>query len=422
MYRNQKGVLRGIVLALVLLASCGAWGKTRYVEKWGDFANAADHGCSKSHPCLSIGAALGVANPNDRIIVGPGRYSQSGNFHLNTLGLKLESTSGRHATAIQSIDGTNAVLISQPRIALGKRHKGFTVSGATTVSNAGVWVDVAGDSPRIKIEGNRIGLPVKAIGESDSTSNHFGLVVTNGGEKIQIRYNIITNSNSRGLSCTACAGGIIRDNRIVNNQGNGATIGAGQISVQRNLFSRNRFDNVILFDQSAVRYRDNIAELATSVGSGLRAITGFRLGARIERSIFFDNANFGIDFDLGNPTNQPTTPSTLNKNLVVENDYIGVSLDMPAGSRVDGNIVVGNASKGFELLGEPVSSFKSNAAHDIGGCGVDAQTAPAQSAVKLFTANNSPDICNPSNLILQGTPAGKPPAPGTRAAAKVLGG
>jgi hypothetical protein len=79
-------------LALGCLVGGISEAKTLYVENWG----GAGSPCTKAEPCSSIRHVLSSAGKNDRIVVGPGRYT-SNTLVINHEGLRLESTAGRLA-------------------------------------------------------------------------------------------------------------------------------------------------------------------------------------------------------------------------------------------------------------------------------------------------------------------------------------
>ena len=67
------------------------------------------------HPSLTLSYVLGLASARDRIVVGPGEYEENG-LEITQSGLKLESTAGRHATTIRSIDGDHALQVTAEKV------------------------------------------------------------------------------------------------------------------------------------------------------------------------------------------------------------------------------------------------------------------------------------------------------------------
>ena len=127
--------------------------RTLYVERWGQ--NTLDCG-SKSSPCELIShALLQRAKRNDRIVVGPGTYLDNISVDLNNegeplSGVKIESVGGRNVTIIDAVQNDLPVFdIRQPNVRLGKKGKGFSVTGAT--SSSGIeFADTVADRGRVE--------------------------------------------------------------------------------------------------------------------------------------------------------------------------------------------------------------------------------------------------------------------------------
>ena len=147
---------------LLTLATPVTSAATRYVEMWGTDAVGP---CAKTNPCFAIGTAIDVSGKNDRIVVGPGTYTETNlSIQPPREGLRLESTAGRHATTIVSGNGGSVLTIEAVRVKVGKKGKGFTFIGATNnAASAGINVNVPEESAAIRIEGN-IGIRVASGG------------------------------------------------------------------------------------------------------------------------------------------------------------------------------------------------------------------------------------------------------------------
>lgn len=139
-----------VVGALGLLAATagGTQAATRYVAANGiDLANCG----TLAQPCRSISQGIAVAQPGDRLLVGPGRYgdlNRNGTFgeageepseqntgcscmiHI-TKRLSLESTGGAAVTIIDATGSQTALRISASDVVIGRRNRGFTIAGGT---------------------------------------------------------------------------------------------------------------------------------------------------------------------------------------------------------------------------------------------------------------------------------------------------
>ena len=442
---------------------------TRYVEKWGDDNNAPD--CTKGSPCQSITAALDASAKNDRIVVGPGTYTQP-TLIIDIPGLQLFSTLGRHATTIISETGRHAVRIAGSKVRIGRKGKGFTVTGAWrggvysapvgfVPGQSGIHIDVE-DGTGIKIEGNRFGGPRKADAvqddpgrsggalETQGFENFYGLRVNKGGHRIQIRNNIFQNNRYRGIFCEACTSALISNNRLVSNGSadqrngpsrdfidNGGIViekASDRLSILNNLISSHHSGSgaIYMWNRGGnIKIKDNV----TTHTGGIYADPENWLQVSITNNISFFNRN-GVKIETG----FRSAPAIVKGNLISNTtDSSGVYIYQNQNPIVTHNTVISSAQEGFYFnqTGSPVSLFKFNASLlseglDLpgrpgqGGCGVsvvDPYSEPDFDLVGFFTyGNNSDDVCGPANYSLTGRPATKPPRLSIRRAAQTVGG
>ncbi len=89
----------------------------------------SDSGNCRSRPCKTLGYALTQTRPNDKIVIGPGTYPESGNVNVVNPGLKGLSVRSIRSAARTVIDATgnaNGILIE----ASGVSVTGLTVKNA----------------------------------------------------------------------------------------------------------------------------------------------------------------------------------------------------------------------------------------------------------------------------------------------------
>lgn len=89
----------------------------------------ADTGNCQSGPCKTLGYALTQAAPNDKIVIQPGTYRESGNANVvsaHLTGLKIMSTGSAARTVIDATGDTNGILIQASRVSV----TGLTVENA----------------------------------------------------------------------------------------------------------------------------------------------------------------------------------------------------------------------------------------------------------------------------------------------------
>jgi hypothetical protein len=89
----------------------------------------SDSGNCQSSPCKTLGYALTQASPNDKIVIYPGTYPESGNANVvgaSLTGLKITSTGPAARTVIDATGNANGILIQ----ASGVSVTGLTVENA----------------------------------------------------------------------------------------------------------------------------------------------------------------------------------------------------------------------------------------------------------------------------------------------------
>ena len=331
-----------LVLSLAL-ASASAFAKTRYVEKWGSDSNAPD--CKKTTPCLNISTAIANSNPNDKIIIGPGTYFIATALVIDDRGLKLESTAGRYATTIQQVNFSQHVIsIEAPKVQIGKKGKGFTLTGGFTVGFTAIEIDTPDNSPAIKIQGNRIGAPrpVDASPDLLDRSNYFGINVLNGGEKLQLAYNLFHN-NVIPFACSDCDRMLVKHNRFTNNLGTGfSVLSSSSVTFKDNVVSNNSSHGILTSTtEERLQISNSVFEYNGGHGLDLQFTKDVKLGSIISSR----NGSSGIALNqLSN-----AGPATVKHFLSLDNDNTGLFLNHTDGSRIENNMALSNATDGIHL-------------------------------------------------------------------------
>ncbi|MGI9317097.1 MAG: NosD domain-containing protein, partial [bacterium] len=326
---------------------------------------------------------------------GPGIYNENVNSNMNLgaqslEGLKLESTAGRYATIINAPNTSASVIrVWQSKVQIGKKGKGFTVTGAT--GRFGIEIATANAS-RCKIEGNR------------ATANQYGFFLQ--GERIQVRNNIAKGNSSSGIQCNLCNQGLIRENHVTDSGIEGLAItNSAQATVERNIASENVGVAIVIGGDSA-RVRDNVAELSTAGDGILMADID---GALIQGNIAARSGGVSPGFRLvqSNYNNPPQVKS----NLAVGNVSDGFRLSGLLNAKVDGNTAVGNTDDGINIIsGTTVSSLKTNNTYDndtaaIFSCGIRNDSGNSVTYTKHFFGGGD-TVCGA--IVPTGTFATKP--------------
>ena len=89
----------------------------------------SDSGNCRSRPCKTLGYALTQASPNDKIVIAPGTYPESGNANVvkpGLTGLRIGSIGSAARTVIDATGNANGILIE----ASGVSVTGLTVKNA----------------------------------------------------------------------------------------------------------------------------------------------------------------------------------------------------------------------------------------------------------------------------------------------------
>jgi hypothetical protein len=394
-----------INVAVVLVAVFGTettFAKSHYVEKWGSDSQACG---SKADPCQSIGQAIANAGRNDRIVVGPGRYVENDlTIDQNGMGealegLKLESVAGRYATTIKSsLPQDDALEVRQPRVAIGRKGRGFTFMGGTDIGNAGLYMT----SPeRCKVEGNRFGV----IDETETNSHNYAGLYIVSGDSCQVRNNVFRGNSRYGFYCISCDRLIVRDNRLEGNGGDAMYIsGADHVVLQRNLVVENPGNGLTLdalSEYSRIQdsvFADNGNSSAVS-GTGLTVGNGG--GGRFQGNILSNNYIDGMVVGQG-----LAISTKIQKNLASENGDDGFRV-RGVGVRIDANTAIGNGDDGFDFPTVlTLSSFRNGNAWSNDGCDID--NADAANTVK-YTKLFKPDdfLCGPGSYDLNSSESEK---------------
>lgn len=281
-----------LLVLSICIASLGSAATIR-VEKWGDDTTTCG---SKNAPCGSISHAINNrAGSNDRLLIGPGHYA--GHLTVDTnataedlVGLKLESTNGKHATIIQTIlANTNTISIHQAKVRIGKKGKGFTIGGADTAGYYGI--EVLAGAERIRIEGNRVML------------NDSGMMIR--GEKAQVRHNLVEFNNGIGILCDDCDRAMMRQNEIRLNNDHGMQISnSTAFQLMQNVTAwNNGIGSVTEVNGVFYKSRDNVSEFNDSHGFTMTESAGSLIQGNI--ALLNQEQGFSITHGVFGPTQHP---------------------------------------------------------------------------------------------------------------------
>ncbi len=389
--RYATHLLSAILLSAV---STAAIGKTHHVAKWG----IDEPGCgSKSDPCFTIGfTLLNNAQSNDRITVWPGTYAA--NLVINTgkngsplEGLKLESAAGRYGTVIESVLGGEPVIrIMQRRVQIGKKGKGFTLTGAT-IGQTAIEIDST-DLDRCKIEGNKV------------SGNGGGLLLR--GAKHQVRHNLIKGNLGSGIRCYDCEDGMIQDNHLVGNGVFGISLwsDSDRLVIHRNVSSRNGSHGIeVTLGATFNRINNNVFESNFMNGVNVANVEG----SLLQGNIAIDNAGSGYR------VNQDDffRPAKFKHNLSVGNTTEGVVITDLSNAKVERNTAIQNVAEGFyfDTIFEHPSIKNNNTAGNGNNCGLKNDTGESLTYKKHFFASGE-GVCGLDPYDAQSTIANTPSA------------
>lgn len=290
-------------LAFIYLAP-PTFAATLHVQMWGEAMPCG----SKSVPCASITDAVLGASPGDKILVGPGSYTE--NVVIDKERIRLQSTAGARSTIIRADDPDFAAIsVSARKVQVGKRYKGFSVTGSTEPTEGGIHI-TSSTYDLVKIEGN--------IAYGNATG--FNL----SGDKLYARFNTARDNTGEGIFYSLGNKARILDNRSNNNNLNGFRFTAVDNSTfQRNLARSN--------NQSGMRFFSNCQN------------------NKLKDNVVDQNNNIGIRIDDFDGT-------TLDGNIAAQHDSYGVYAETqgsPAKSSVfQNNLVTNSGNVGFNTNGE----------------------------------------------------------------------
>lgn len=298
---KQPHVVRGCVLFAGLALSWVSAGPARavvyYVRASG--SDAADgRNPATALASLSKAASL-LTNAGDRVVVGPGRYSE-GNVTPPRDGIDgFPLVFFADVTGMQTGDAAGPVVLAPVApattgfLVLGRHHivvDGFTIVAA---SDAGVQVRRAADgieSHTITVrnvtarDGTRRGIDISAYGAVTLESCHVlnnrtGGIVVQGtagvGAVLDLRNNEAADNGSDGVLVQQATGGTISGNTALRNAGSGILIRASDgVSMTANTASSNAQDGI-------------------GVGTGPDRL-GVSSGCRVSGNVVSLNARSGI--------------------------------------------------------------------------------------------------------------------------------
>lgn len=383
-------------LAIVFVSGIGvSESKTLYVERWGQNTDSCG---SKSNPCQLISYALSQrAKRNDRIIVGPGFYLDNITVGTNDLGeplsgLKIESAGGRNVTIVEAAESDSSVFeVRQPNVRIGKKGKGFSVTGAIIGVNSGIeFADAIAD--RGKVEGNL----------SFENANGFKLA----GDKIQVRHNIARENDAEGFICNGCTNARIQDNQAIFNGLDGFRVSSSaKIAMQKNRSVRNDSMGYRVITggdpEAAASIEKFLHNLAFDNGAG-----GFRMD-RPEKVTFTGNIatlNTSDGLRFRNNTGVSVNASRITNNVSAINGGSGIVLSSTSESvvigdvRLEGNHAVDNNGDGIQIYsGIQFSSSKNNNTYNnVSGCGISNEDEVDATFLRHFmSVTGTPnDVCN----------------------------
>ena len=366
-----------VIAAVMALSSSLAVAKNIYVERWGRTGPGPICG-SKSTPCSTVSKALTLASKNDRILVGPGFYI--GNFDVAVEGLRLESTQGPNVTILWAENNDQDIInVQQRKVRIGRKGRGFTFGNATANLTSGVRVQSA-VLDGIRVEGNVF------------QENRVGVWMA--GEKNLIRGNQLLNSVNTAIYAQGTDKLQIRDNRIVQDEGNGIWLWDSSNGIVQDNFISGANIGIRLNDSSqGNRIADNAVVFAkggSDAGIWSDNVQGNRLLGNVATL-----AAWGVLARKGDTIQ--TEPLVVSNSALIANS-IGLLMSSNFQGtyevRADGNTVVrsGIASIEIEESARPTSMVRNNLVEAMWG--IDNNTAvPVRHTRSYFgLLNGAPSV------------------------------
>lgn len=317
---DATNVRRTLAALVLMLGSVGAAdAKTIAVATNG--LDAPDCG-GKSGPCRTISKAIAIAAPNDKIVVGPGRYGDldgDGTFNPN-LGeetaevgsgcfcmihvdkpLDIESRDGAAATILDESDRSAAVVaISSGNVVLGRKKKGFTLAHG----NLGVYVAPATNAVQVGgdlVTANGI-LGARIYGTGNTLSND--IFAGNGltGVELNDHAHVVTDTEAIHNGDDASGIGFVLNGTghqfshdvASGNADTGFAIGGGGHRFTGNVASANGIGFHVGFGNGDV-FMGNLVH--GNQGDGFKVDGG--IGQVITGNAIRGNGGFGIDLAAG---------------------------------------------------------------------------------------------------------------------------
>ena len=316
--RELRTLASAFAVALLFTVPSHADAATRYVADTG--TDGASCGITLASACRSITQAVELANPDDTILVGPGRY---GDLNRNgTLGepgeelgyltppascscvLRIEkrviiiSSGGAAATMIdgRSVDVIQNVFLTTVGGEFGRPGKGFTVTGPKVTSGHGIVLDAgdvwlvrgnhviytaSGDSTgkgistvnnaTIRIEGNQVlgwSIGIQGRGAATVSKNQVWLngegIDAAGGSVVG---NVAT-ANGNGIHVNGSTK--VTSNAVYANQVSGIFVFSpfSGVITKNNMFANASFDNCGLINNGVIGLKATNNYWGAPTGSG----------------------------------------------------------------------------------------------------------------------------------------------------------
>lgn len=326
-------------------------------------------GIGSEAPCATIAQAVSNAAEGDSISVGPGSYAGT------TVGKSLSLTSSA---------GTGGAVINGPMvlgasgIEFGKRGKGFSLTGASTLLTvAGDEIVVRGNLFSDGSTGIEVSLGMDSVIRDNSFDNCNTGVAVLAATGTEIRGNRFGYTGSAGVYLGASStSAVVRENRNFGPSGTGYSIdGTGHV-LSRNLahgtpgggfVATGTPTNVLLKGNLAVS--TNSPSYLLTVGSGwvLTANAAVNSGAP------------GFYLAAG-------TTFTLTGNVAIGNNGQGILVAGGSGHVLVGNSAVDNAQGGLVLhsVGNGVTVTGGNLYGNNGNCGLNNNSGSAVTATGVY--------------------------------------